>query len=222
MVAGVRPLTPEIRTTARSVTGSAPTILARWVDPSVSTLYLEVIFLLECLAPGTMHIDRFLPPTPLRVVVDHRGQDVTASVPTDALTSPTGLAGAGDAFGDRLDALLHQSHRLLAESADRAAQHGLLDFLVQLTPGRRQVELEVACERGQQLLVVLVQALALARPGDDDALFDRKRWIAKHELVVDRHAGAKPRAGRAGPERRVERERSRLNLGELHRVLVRA
>jgi ATP-dependent helicase HepA len=49
-------------------------------------IYLEAIYLLECIAPPQLHVDRFLPPTPLRVLVDHRGQDVGASISMDMLT----------------------------------------------------------------------------------------------------------------------------------------
>ena len=38
-------------------------------------MYLEAIYLLECIAPPHLHIDRFLPPTPLRVLVDHEGNE---------------------------------------------------------------------------------------------------------------------------------------------------
>jgi ATP-dependent helicase HepA len=36
-------------------------------------LYLEAIYVLECVAPPHLHIDRFLAPTPLRILVDHLG-----------------------------------------------------------------------------------------------------------------------------------------------------
>ncbi len=49
---------------------------AHWPDKE-SALYLEAIFVLECVAPPTLHADRFLPPTPLRVLVDHQRQDLS-------------------------------------------------------------------------------------------------------------------------------------------------
>lgn len=44
------------------------------VDPALSprTALLEAVFLLECVAPTKLHVDRFLPPLPLRAVVDSR------------------------------------------------------------------------------------------------------------------------------------------------------
>lgn len=47
-----------------------------WRDAKVSGLYFEVVFVLECVAPSTLHVDRFLPPTPIRILLDHRGDEV--------------------------------------------------------------------------------------------------------------------------------------------------
>ncbi len=41
-------------------------------------LLLEIITVAECVAPPALHADRFLPPTPLRVLVDHAGSDLSA------------------------------------------------------------------------------------------------------------------------------------------------
>ncbi|SMC69126.1 ATP-dependent helicase HepA [Desulfocicer vacuolatum DSM 3385] len=41
------------------------------------SLFLEAIYLLECVVPAHLHMDRFLPVTPIRVVVNHRLEDVT-------------------------------------------------------------------------------------------------------------------------------------------------
>ena len=59
---------------------------AKWPDAKTVAIYVEVIYVLECIAPPQLHIDRFLPPTPLRVVVDHRGSDVTGAISRDAVT----------------------------------------------------------------------------------------------------------------------------------------
>jgi ATP-dependent helicase HepA len=59
---------------------------ARWPDAKMAGLYVETIYLLECIAPPALHVDRFLPPTPLRVLVDHRGNDTGSSIPAELLT----------------------------------------------------------------------------------------------------------------------------------------
>lgn len=44
------------------------------VDPDLPlrSAYLDAVFVLECLAPPELHVDRFLPPLPVRVITDSR------------------------------------------------------------------------------------------------------------------------------------------------------
>ena len=49
---------------------------AIWETSGNPTLLLEVIYVLECLAPKKLHADRFLPPTPVRIVINHQGKPV--------------------------------------------------------------------------------------------------------------------------------------------------
>jgi len=46
--------------------------------PRERTLLLECCFVLECVAAARLHVDRFLPATPVRLVVNHALEDVTA------------------------------------------------------------------------------------------------------------------------------------------------
>jgi ATP-dependent helicase HepA len=48
-------------------------------------VYLETIYVLECIAPATLHMDRFLPPTPIRVVVNMTQNDVSDELPADLI-----------------------------------------------------------------------------------------------------------------------------------------
>jgi ATP-dependent helicase HepA len=48
-------------------------------------LLLEVLFVLETSQAAGLSVDRFLPHTPLRIVVDHAGNDVTDSYPVETL-----------------------------------------------------------------------------------------------------------------------------------------
>jgi ATP-dependent helicase HepA len=59
---------------------------ALWPDSKKKGLYLEAIYLLECIAPPHLHIDRFLPPTPVRVLVGHQGNDSGNSITSKTLT----------------------------------------------------------------------------------------------------------------------------------------
>jgi ATP-dependent helicase HepA len=47
-----------------------------WGDAPRKGIALEVVFLLSPTAPGHLHVDRFLPPTPIRVLVDGTGDSL--------------------------------------------------------------------------------------------------------------------------------------------------
>lgn len=51
-----------------------------WTKSSVDAppILIEAVFVLESVAPARLHVDRFLPPTPVRIVVDMAGQDCSA------------------------------------------------------------------------------------------------------------------------------------------------
>ena len=48
---------------------------AIWSDSEKQEILLEAVYLLECVAPKSLYVDRFLPPTPIRVVVNHSMQN---------------------------------------------------------------------------------------------------------------------------------------------------
>jgi ATP-dependent helicase HepA len=51
--------------------------LCRAAGANDRTLLLELIFVLEAIAAPRLHADRFLPPTPIRLVVSHKLEDVS-------------------------------------------------------------------------------------------------------------------------------------------------
>src|SRR5207248_4461104 len=60
--------------------------LAHWSNAKTAGFYVETVYVLECIAPPHFHADRFLPPTPLRIVVDHLGNDAGISIKTQLLS----------------------------------------------------------------------------------------------------------------------------------------
>jgi len=48
-----------------------------WEGAPVKGILLESYAVVECIAPAALHSDRFLPVTPIRVQVDHTGEDQT-------------------------------------------------------------------------------------------------------------------------------------------------
>ncbi len=59
-----------------SQTGNASFVT--WEAGDGQAFYLEAVFVIECIAPASLHTDRFLPATALRVVVDHQLTDLSA------------------------------------------------------------------------------------------------------------------------------------------------
>lgn len=66
--------------------GTTAFALVRGAKPG---LYLETIFVLEAVAETKWHVDAFLPPLPIRIVVDLRGADRTAEHPPGPLHDDT-------------------------------------------------------------------------------------------------------------------------------------
>ncbi len=58
---------------------------AVWQDDASRAILLETVFLVQCVAPAILRPDRFLPPTPVRIMIDHLGSDLTDSLPHETL-----------------------------------------------------------------------------------------------------------------------------------------
>ncbi|MFP4610669.1 MAG: RNA polymerase-associated protein RapA [Thiohalophilus sp.] len=65
--------------------GNTALALIRHSDYPAGTLLLECHYILEGMAPWRLQLPRYLPPTPVRRVVDPRGRDCTSRLPADQL-----------------------------------------------------------------------------------------------------------------------------------------
>jgi ATP-dependent helicase HepA len=54
---------------------------AIWDSPGEKCIFLEAWIIVECVAPSELHIERFLPQTPVRIAVDHKGGIQTENQP---------------------------------------------------------------------------------------------------------------------------------------------
>ena len=142
---------------------------ARWLDPKVSGLYLEAIYLLECLAPPSLQLDRFLPPTPLRVLVDHGGRDLTQAVPPSLLdlrlrSSRTGMTLRPEWLEARLPPMVKAAESLAARQgplrvakarkamAERLTREtGRLQELQKVNGGVRDAEIQALLDQQSAL-----------------------------------------------------------------------
>jgi len=77
-----------------------------WREAPSKGFALEAIFVLEATAPGQLHLDRFLPPEPLRVMVDGQGEDISHLLPrldaSEVEQAPTGLLEEHHELFDKL------------------------------------------------------------------------------------------------------------------------
>jgi ATP-dependent helicase HepA len=166
---------------------------ARWPDAKVSGFYLEAIYLLECIAPPHLHLDRFLPPTPIRVLVDHRGQEMGGAFPQDALGRLL-KAGEGHALVQRPELRERLLPRLL-EEAERVAQEKVAARIAE-AQGNLHAQL------GQE-----IRRLRELRKVNRSVREEEIRWLTDQQGTMDQHIrGARLRLDalrfiHRGPER---------------------
>lgn len=65
--------------------GSASLALLKNKQIKEGTLMLEAIFVLECIAPVSLQLQRYVPATPIRVFLDQQGRDLSSTVKSDVL-----------------------------------------------------------------------------------------------------------------------------------------
>lgn len=59
---------------------------AQWKTGEGKAILLECAFVMEVIAPARLYLDRFLPPTVIRVVIDHQGNRFDGSLPSALFT----------------------------------------------------------------------------------------------------------------------------------------
>jgi len=99
-------------------------------------LILEAVYVLECVSPPDLHVDRFLPPTPIRVLVNERGAELNSE-----------LKGIRKADGSRIlvqPALSEGLLPRLMEKAQEIAEGRIASFIQDArTEMREQLDLEI-------------------------------------------------------------------------------
>ena len=99
--------------------------------PNDRTMLLECILVLEAIAAPHLHADRFLPPTPVRVVLTHRLADVTESFRDEAWEarlqkgSPSKLLENADIVRRILPAMVEAASKLAETQAAKSRQSAL-------------------------------------------------------------------------------------------------
>ncbi len=144
-----------------SETGNAAVAVARHPRLSAGQFLLELLFVVECSAPPELQLGRFLPPTPIRVLVDQKFKDWASEVAHESLLD-TGDAIEKNQISDFLHAqrdlilrMIHQAEEIagmqmrniVAQSSNAmiAALTGEIKRLVrlkQINPGIKEQEIE--------------------------------------------------------------------------------
>lgn len=98
-----------------------------------TSVLLEVLFVVEPITASYLHADRFLPPTPIRVVIDEALENVTAVYPMSFLTRK-----------------LRQGHPSLLEDAEELPSH--IPVMLRTATAEAQVEAERIRQRSLQAM----------------------------------------------------------------------
>jgi ATP-dependent helicase HepA len=121
--------------------GGASVVVSQHPDFRTGTVLLEVLFVVDCVAPAELALRRFLPPTVLRLVLDAHGEDLSEALPHDQLR---GVCLAKNR--KLLDTVVNSQKTRMTELLQRA--EGLAatraDDLVR--EARRRVEVELDAE----------------------------------------------------------------------------
>ncbi len=149
--------------------------MAVWRAPGKDILFLELWVVVECVAPARLHAGRFLPPTPLRVAVDHTGRDrspdealLTAPLEADDFSPllsqpafrqkllPTLLQKARDLAAAQVPALVASATAAMNRQLD--AELARLASLAEMNPAVDPAELDALRHHQAELRTALETA----------------------------------------------------------------
>ena len=107
-----------------------------WQDSTQRSLLLELFFVLETIITGNSNADRFLPPTPIRIVVDHEFNDLTNACKESEMwshlkkASPYKLIDNPEIAGKTLPAMVEAARGF----AEKKSKHLIDDCLKKAVP----------------------------------------------------------------------------------------
>lgn len=136
---------------------------ALWPGAPEAGVIVETVYVVEAQAPAALHLDRFLPPTPLRIVLNHKRKELGAEAAPEVLTAalkngdPAVLGQQMEEFGTLIPGMVRvteiiagkQSKPILEAALARAkevlgAEVMRLEQLRALNPSVRADEIEAA------------------------------------------------------------------------------
>lgn len=160
-----------------SDTGSCAVSLLKNKALPVGTLLTELIYVVEAQAPKNLQISRFLPATPVRLLIDLKGNNLSSQVEFESFNRQLNAINRHmasklvNAVQNEVHSVLRLSEpmvekeaKLLIESAKDAADKALtlelsrLEALKAVNPNIRDEELDIIEEERQQLMANIDQA----------------------------------------------------------------
>ncbi|HXV63375.1 MAG TPA: SNF2-related protein [Vicinamibacteria bacterium] len=158
-------------------------------DGRESGLMLEAVFVLEVVAPPELYVDRFLPPTPMRIVVDDLGREATDLYSGEDLTGR--LRDAPGSFGEReLPGLVERATRIAEKRAPALVASGLSEM-------RESMGQELRRLRALQEINDHVRPEEIARVEQEAALLEKVIAAARVRLDALRYIRIAPHAARS-------------------------
>ncbi len=106
---------------ATDIIGNSTMIAVKHESLPAGTVLLEALYLVNCVAPAELMIDRYMPPTVIRVVLAPNLADITANFPWTNLVDEK-LEIANEPLGKILDSQQQGLRKMLAASRDIADQ----------------------------------------------------------------------------------------------------
>lgn len=158
-------------------TGSCALSLLKNKALPVGTLLVEMIYVVEAQAPKHLQLTRFLPPTPVRMLVDRKGTNLAAKVEFESFNRQ--LNAVNRHTGSKLvNAVQQDVHEILKLAEDQAAEEARklidiarreaderlsaelsrLEALSAVNPNIRQDEIEALESNREQVLSALNEA----------------------------------------------------------------
>ncbi len=136
---------------------------ALWKTGKGKAVLLECAFVIEVIAPTRLHLDRFLPPTVIHVIVDHQGRSVANHPPSAVLQAgdPRRLVSQETFRRDLFPKMLEAARTLAtaaSETTTESARHQAAEIL-----GNELSRLEDLATRNPQVSPSELTALRVLR-----------------------------------------------------------
>jgi ATP-dependent helicase HepA len=148
----------------------------------VGNYFIELIYIVEASAPPQLQLGRYLPATPIRLLLDKTGNELAAKVPYDNFNRQLKPVGRQTA-SKLVNALQSLIHPLIATSESHATEQ--LSTLRQAAMQKMQQALQA----DQQRLTALKQINPLIRQQEIDTLASKQQqltdYIGKARLKLD-------------------------------------